>query len=268
MYNNKNKFLSFLKDQNLDVFSLSQLTSFFGKTMAKADYEFIENLARQGVLTQLRSSLYAVNPHTVVGLIHLPNWHKVAVALVHPKDHYIGYYSALQIHELVTQPALREYIVVKEQFYPKVRNIAGIPFEVISTKENRFFGFRKHWINDHDKVYCSDIEKTIIDCIYKPQYAGGLEGIIKAIDKAKNKIKPSLLVEYAIQLKVQAVLKRLGYILESMGLYPTEQNILNQLISEAYTKLDPSLKIKGRFNRKWRIEDNVDLEDILQTTNT
>ena len=63
-------------------------------------------------------------------------------------------------------------------------------------------------------------------------------------------------------------MKRLGYILEAMALYPTEQKILKQLISDAYTPLDPSLKIKGRHHRKWRIEDNVDLDELLQTVET
>lgn len=265
--NNKNNFLQYLSDYDFDVFSLSQVESYFDG-LSKADYEFIEELARKGTLTRLRRGLYTVNPNANRKLKHMPNWHKVAAVMAYPRDYYIGYYSALQIHELITQPALREYLVMTEQVNPKVRKILNIPFEMICLKQNRFFGFKKTWITDHDKIYCSDLEKTIIDCISKPKYGGGIEGIVKAIDKARNKIKTNVLIEYAIKFESQSVLKRLGYLLDAMDLFPTEQNILQELITDSYTKLNPSIKIKGRFHRKWRIEDNVDIIEILQTIHT
>ncbi len=265
--NNIAQFLTYLIDENLEVFTIAQVTPFF-KELRKADYEFIENLARTGRLIKLKNGLYARNLSISVDNKLLPNWHKVAASLVYPKEYYIGFYSALQIHDLITQPALREYIVTKKQVVPKIQLIHNIPFEIICMKPDRFFGYKKTWINDYDKVYCSDLEKTIIDCLHEPQYAGGLEGIIKAIYKAREKIKPNVLIDYALQFKVQAVMKRLGYVLEKLNLFPTEQRILNKLITASYTKLDPSIKIKGRFNSKWRIEDNVDFDDLKQTIDT
>jgi len=265
--NNKNIFLQYLNDQELEVFALNQLDNYFDG-LSKADYEFIENLARTGILTRLMRGLYAVNPRIDRGLKFMPNWHKVAAAMAYPRDYYIGYYSALQIHELITQPAVREYLIMTEQVSPKVRNILDVSFEMVCLKEDRFFGYKKTWINNHEKVYCSDLEKTIIDCLSKPKHAGGLEGIVKAIEKARNKIKANVLIEYAIKFNSQSVMKRLGYVLDELELFPIEQNILQELISESYTKLDPSIKIKGRFYRKWRIEDNVDIKELLQTTNT
>ena len=265
--NNKNSFLQYLSDQDMEVFALDQLDRYF-EGLSKADYEFVEDLARRGVLTRLMRGIYTVNPRADTEKNHMPSWHKVAAAMAYPRDYYIGYYSALQIHELITQPALREYVVMTEQVSPKVRKIQNVPFEMICLKEDRFFGFKKTWINDHDKVYCSDLEKTLIDCISKPKYAGGIEGIIKAIDKARNKIKANVLLEYAVKFDAQVVMKRLGCLLDAMSLFPTEQNILQELITDAYTKLDPSIKIKGRFHRKWRIEDNVDIHELLQTTRT
>lgn len=267
MKNNSFDFLDYLIKYKLDVFSSSQVAPYFGTMDTKA-YVMMEDLVRRGWLTKLKKGLYARNPQEKKGSVYIPSWHKVAEGLVYPKDYYIGFYSALQIHDLITQPILKEYIVSQKRISPKIQFIHGIEFEIIYFKDDRFFGYKKTWINDHDKVYCSDLEKTVIDCLYQPQYAGGLEGILKAIDKAKDKIKPNVLIEYAIRFKVQAVLKRLGYVLDHLKLYQTEQNILQELITDAYTKLDPSLKIKGVFHRKWRIEDNVDIRDVLQTIDT
>lgn len=265
--NNSILLLDFLNKENLEVFSPEQLHDHYGVIETKV-YVQLESMVKQGWLTKLKKGLYARNPMSHRGKIYMPNWHKVADGLMQARPYYIGFYSALQIHDLITQPALKEYIISPVRIQPKKQDIQGVPFEIIYFKDDRFFGHKKTWINDYDKVYCSDIEKTIIDCIAKPQYGGGLEGIVKAIDKARDQIKPNVLVEYTIQFKAQVIMKRLGYILDKMKLYPTEQNILQHLITDAYTKLDPSLKTNGRFHRKWRIEDNVGIEDVLQTIDT
>lgn len=256
-----------MSSQNLEIFSPEQLLNHYGTIETKV-YVQLNAMVKQGWLTKLKKGLYARNPLSHLGKVYMPNWHKVADGLMHPRSYYVGFYSALQIHELITQPALQEYIISPIRVQPKVHKIQGINFDIMYLKSDRFFGYKKTWINDHDKVYCSEIEKTIIDCISKPQYAGGIEGIVKAINKANLKIKINVLIEYAIKFNSQAVIKRLGYLLDKMDLFPTEQKILNHLITDSYTKLDPSLKIKGRFHRKWRIEDNVEIDDILQTVNT
>jgi predicted transcriptional regulator of viral defense system len=267
MKNNSFDFLDYLIERDLEVFSAVQVAPFFGKVDTKV-YVLLDDLVKRGWLTKLKKGLYARNPQGRKGDAYMPNWHKVAAGLMYPKDYYIGFYSALQIHELITQPMLIEYIVTSKRVIPKVQLIQGVEFEIFYYQSNRFFGFTKTWINDHEKVYCSDLEKTIIDCLYQPQYAGGMEGIVKAIYKARNKIRPNVLVAYATTFNVQVVMKRLGFLLDRMNLYQTEQNILNQLITESYTRLDPSIQIKGTFHRKWRIEDNVDFDDIIKTIDT
>jgi len=259
--------LDYLSRHKLEVFSPEQLTSHYGELETKV-YVQLDAMVKQGWLTKLKKGLYARNPQNQRGMAYMPGWHKVADGLMYPRDYYIGYYSALQLHELITQPALQEYIISPIRVQPKVQMIQRVNFEIFYLKLDRFFGYKKTWINDYDKVYCSDLEKTIIDCFSKPKYAGGIEGIVKAIDKARHKIKTNVLIEYAIKFDAQSVMKRLGYVLDAMDLFPTEQNILQELISDAYTKLDPSIKIKGRFHRKWRIEDNVDIQELLQTTRT
>lgn len=258
-------FYSYLQQQDIKVFKTSQIGSYFGK-LDDSVYKIIDTMVGQGVLYKLRKGLYAVN--SIPGQPSMPNWHLIAEAMVYPNPYYVAFGSALEIHNLTTQPLLREYIVSDKRMLPKVQMISNIPFEMVTMASHKFYGFKKTWITNFDKVMCSDIEKTIIDCLAAPQYAGGMEGIIKAIDMAKDKIKPNVLVDYAFRYKTQAVVKRLGYLLQTLSLFPTEQNILQHHISKAYTKLDPSIKTSGRFISQWHIEDNVNIHDIVQTINT
>ncbi|HMS44128.1 MAG TPA: hypothetical protein PKE69_28130, partial [Pyrinomonadaceae bacterium] len=50
--------------------------------------------------------------------------------------------------------------------------------------------------------------------MFKPQYAGGITEIAKAIHKSKDKIYYPKLLDYAKRFNSQAVIKRLGFLLE------------------------------------------------------
>ena len=60
----------------------------------------------------------------------MPDWHLIAGHLVKGTGHYIGY-SALQIHNLITQPSLKEQIVVANQIRPSKIKIKDIDFQFI-----------------------------------------------------------------------------------------------------------------------------------------
>ena len=86
----------------------------------------------------------------------MPDWHLIAECLVNDAEHYIGYYSALQIHDLIVQPSLKEQIVVSQQIRPSSIKIKDVPFQFIYHNKNHFFGSKKMWIDRFHKVTCSD----------------------------------------------------------------------------------------------------------------
>ena len=188
--------------------------------------------------------------------------------LVDNAEYYIAYYSALEIHELITQPALTEQIVVNKQIKPSRNKIKNIEFQFIYHNKKHFFGNKKMWINDYDKVLCSDLEKTIIDCLYKPNYAGGIVEISKAIYKAKKQIDYIRLFEYAKKFESQSVIKRLGFLLE---LFEIKTKIIEKMQSvkmSSYALLDPSLPKTGKRISKWNLQINCDLETVKNSIYT
>lgn len=267
MKGKSNAVLHYLSENDLQIFRSEQLSDHFGQ-MDQTAYELLDDMARRRLLVKLKKGLYARTPQDYTWSSYMPDWHKTAEAYLYQKDFYIGYYSALQIHDLVTQPSLSELVVVKHRVQPKIQQIGTARFVFIQFQPKRFFGYKKVWINDYDKVNCSDIEKTIIDCLYMPQYAGGVEGIVKAIYKARDTIRANVLVDYALRFDVKAVTKRLGFILEHLELFEVEQRILSHMITDAHAKLDPSINSKGTYVNKWKVIDNVGISDILNTLST
>lgn len=72
------------------------------------------------------------------------------------------------------------------------------------------------------------------------------------------------LLEYTIKFDSQAVLKRLGYILE---LFEIETEIIQELQkikTASYIVLDTELPKTGKRNSRWSIQQNLDTETIKQ----
>ena len=192
----------------------------------------------------------------------MPDWHLIAEHLVKGADHYIGYYSALQIHNLITQPSLKEQIVVAKQVRPSTIKIKNVDFQFIYHNGKHFFGAKKIWIDSFNKVLCSDLEKTFIDCLFKPDYAGGIVEVARAIYTSKDKIKFNKLLEYAEKFTSQAVIKRLGFLLETLEIETDIIPKLNQLKTVSYVLLDTELPKSGKMISRWSIQQNLETETI------
>jgi predicted transcriptional regulator of viral defense system len=72
-----------------------------------------------------------------------------------------------------------------------------------------------------------------------------------------------LLIEYAERLDNRAVFKRLGYLIERLGI---EADLIlaacRERRSAGVVALDPSVKAPGQIVRRWGLRDNVALTEL------
>lgn len=118
------------------------------------------------------------------------------------------------------------------------------------------------------KVNCSDPEKTFIDCLYKPDYAGGITEITKALYKSRDKLQPVKFHDYLENFNTQTVYKRLGFIVDQLGLFPELQDFISGKISPSYAPLDPSASKYGHHHSQWSIIDNMNFKTALESLET
>jgi predicted transcriptional regulator of viral defense system len=224
--------------------------------------ELLSDMVRRGLLMRLKKGLYYLIPYEQDPQSFMPDWHLLAQPLTKGTQHYIGYYSALQIHNLITQPSLKEQIVVARQLRPSQIDIKGVTFQYIYHNKEHFFGSKKIWIDSFNKVLCSDLEKTFIDCLFKPDYAGGIVEVAKAIYMSKERIKYNQLYDYAIKFNSQAVIKRLGFLLELLEINTEIIERLQEKKTDSYILLDTELIKQGKRLSRWGIQQNLELETI------
>ncbi|HNO91694.1 MAG TPA: transcriptional regulator [bacterium] len=266
--NNKNistrssELLSFFNGQSRNCFDYSLAYKALPDSNASAVRELLSDMTKRGLLMRLKDGVYYIIPYEQNAETFMPDWHLIAEHLVNDAKHYIGYYSALQIHSLITQPSLKEQIVVSKQIRPSEIKIKEVPFQFIYHNEKHFFGSKKIWIDSFNKVMCSDLEKTLIDCLFKPDYAGGVVEVARAIYTSKDKIKYDTLLDYAKKFDSQAVIKRLGFLLEILDINTQIVQELKQLKTASYVVLDTELPKTGKRISRWSIQQNLEIETI------
>ncbi len=256
-----------IKEDKL-FFTISDVEIHLPNSSPEAIRKQLSVMVKKGLLLRITGGLYNIIPFEQDSKHYFPNWHLTAAALSNPHVYYIGFYSALDIHGLVTQPSMIEQIVTKKRILPKKRQIKKVRFEFVTLNDKHFFGYKEYWIDDFNKVYCSDLEKTLIDSLYKPGYAGGITEIVRAISKSKDRIDEKKLDDYVSRFKTQVVNKRLGFILENLQMFPDLRRKLAGKLTNSYAPLDPTISKKGRTHSQWRIIDNINIEYSLNAIHT
>jgi predicted transcriptional regulator of viral defense system len=257
-----NELLSYFNGQNRNCFDYSLAYKALPNSKESALRELLSDMTRRGLLMRLKEGVYYIIPYEQNAEAFMPDWHLIAEHLVNDAKHYIGYYSALQIHNLITQPSLKEQIVVSKQIRPSEIKIKEVSFQFIYHNEKHFFGTKKIWVDSFNKVLCSDLEKTFIDCLFKPDYAGGIVEVARSIYTSKDKIKYNILLEYAKKFDSQAVIKRLGFLLEMLDIETEIIADLQKLKTASYVLLDTELPQTGKRNSRWSIQQNLETETI------
>jgi predicted transcriptional regulator of viral defense system len=256
--------LAGLHEQSLDFFNIQQAAAVLSDHNEPAVRRLLADMTHRGLLMRLREGLYHIVPYDRDPSAYFPDWHVAAHFLAGQTPYYIGYFSALVFHDLTTQPSLMEQVVVSKPLRPTQQRVGDVTFQFVLHKPQRFFGATRRWIQGIYPVQCSDLEKTLLDCAYRPDYGGGIAELAKAIYKARNDIRPEQLLHYTERFGADAPIRRLGFLLEAMDILPVLARDLQAQLrkSATYVALDTSLPKSGRTLSRWGIVQNIDLQTI------
>jgi len=254
--------LAYFREKDRDRFAYQEAFAALPDSKEGAVRELLSDMTRRGLLLRLRKGAYQIIPFEEDSATYLPDWHLAAAGIVKGADYYIGYYSALQLHNLITQPSLKEQIVVSKQLRPSTLALKDVTFQFIYHNPTHFFGAKKIWTDSFHQVPCSDLEKTLVDCLFKPNYAGGIVEIAKALYTAKQQLQFDKLLTYIQRFQSQAVGKRLGFLLELLGIDTPIIDSLQKAKTASYVLLDTELPKSGSMISRWSIRQNLDTETI------
>jgi predicted transcriptional regulator of viral defense system len=255
-------------ESNQPCFTNLQARQAFPYLSKSSVNKLLNSMIHKELLMHIKKGVYYLIPYEQSADSFMPDWHLLATYLAKDQPYYIGYYAALQIHGLTTQPSLKEQIVVNQQIRPALLTVKGISFQFIYHNPKHFFGYRKTWIDSFHQANCSDVEKTIIDSLFQPGYAGGIVEIAKALYLFKKQLDIEKLLNYSQQFQSQAVIKRLGFLLELLEINSPNLERLQKIKTPSTVALDPELPSTGKINTRWSIQQNIDSQAILSSLYT
>ncbi|NQT98343.1 MAG: transcriptional regulator [Candidatus Marinimicrobia bacterium] len=246
-----------------DCFSYQAVVKEYSSTDKIYLSKVLSGMVDKGMLIKLSRGLYHLVPTSADAENYIPDWHLVAKYIMKGKKYYIGYYSAMQVHGLITQPSLKEIIVTNHQVASSSRNIQGIEFQFVTHTSKRFFGYKNTWINQHNKVMVSDLEKTIVDAVTRPHLCGGMVEVGKAIYETRDKVSLDKLLKYLIQNESQAATKRYLFICDLVDLnWTSDHEGILQKMGTSYSLLDTSAPDQGRKDSRFGLKINVETDTI------
>jgi predicted transcriptional regulator of viral defense system len=249
------------------VFRLREVEAILGLRPPLAR-SFTAQLAQRGVVTRLKPGLFALVPYELGReRQYLGNPYVVARELVGGEPYFLSHASAMDIHQMVTQPQLVVYVTSLRPLRRRI--IHGTEIRFVRCRRQDFFGTTAHWVEKAERVLVSDPERTILDGLRSPDYCGGLLEVAKGFRMRQDQLDPDRLVAYALRLGVGAVIRRLGFLLELWDVKaPKGLARLQRRLTTTYVRLDPGLPAEGRFLRRWRLRVNVTPEELQAAART
>ncbi|GAH10355.1 unnamed protein product, partial [marine sediment metagenome] len=207
-------FISALKAAGKVVFSLEDTKKLTGKNQTGA-VSFINDLVKRAIVARLNAGVYLLL-ETAQEAAQLSNWPLIAKALAGDSNYYISHYAAMRIHGMTTHALLEIKITLKKR--RRAKEVHHIRYQFIYSKPENFWGFESRWVSKQNRVNVSDLERTILDGLNRPEYCGGITEVIRGIWLTQNEVDWEKLASYAKRFPTKAAVKRLGYALESLGL--------------------------------------------------
>src|ERR1700693_192739 len=110
----------------------------------------------------------------------------------------------------------------------------------------------------------SDKERTVVDVLDSPEIGGGMRHVasVVAVYFRSDDRKEQQLLDYGVRLGNRTVFKRLGFLIERLGIHaPQTVSFCLRNVSKGYSLLDPSGPRKGRLVRRWNLRLNVRVTD-------
>jgi predicted transcriptional regulator of viral defense system len=228
------------------VFSLARL---YEKTHIKKEVlrVVLSRMEEKGFIERIEKGKYLIIPlGSEKGKYTL---HEFVIASYLVQPYAISYWSALHYYGLTEQIPNTVFVQTPSRKKKSQKEILGVNYQFVRVKEEKFFGVRREWIEE-TPVSITDREKTIIDCLDKPHYAGGIIEVAKALKTGS--LDFNQISTYALTISNFAVVRRLGYLCELMDI-PVD---LPFPLSKKYLLLDPTMPSKGKNDPKWRLVIN------------
>ena len=189
----------------------SEIIDLLGASPKAADH-VIESLRQKGWLERASWGQYLLIPPDQ-GPDALGESNLLALASRIATPYYLGYGTAATHYGLTTQH--RNVIFVVTPVHLRPRRIGDSEVRIVNPAPRKFFGFEPVDVLGY-KVMISDREKTAIDCIDRPDLAGGVGEAADILATASRRFDWTKAADYLERIGSGALIRRFGWLCDDL----------------------------------------------------
>jgi predicted transcriptional regulator of viral defense system len=144
----------------------------------------------------------------------------------------------------------------KQTMHPE---LLGVRIELVFVKPERMFGAAL--LGEPGlRIRVTDRERTVIDMLDRSDLCGGVPAAAAVLEEAWPVLDAGRLTGYLERFAGGTVPRRLGYLVERLGLLPPDDPLLERwraLLGAGYSLLERGGPAEGPLVRRWRLRLNV-----------
>lgn len=251
-----------LAEQGRREISRSEIVQLLGVSPKAADH-VINSLRRKCWLERASWGKYLLIPPDQ-GPDALGESNLLALASRVIEPYYIGYSTAAAHYGLTTQH--RNVIWLVTPVHLRDRRVADAKVKIVNPVPHKFFGFGPVDVLGY-KVNISDREKTAIDCIDRPELAGGEGEAAYILATASRRFDWGKVADYLERIRSTSLVRRFGWLADHAGAYIPggERERLLRLAGQGRKAfLGPRGEVKGAigYDSTWRLFVNLTREEL------
>jgi predicted transcriptional regulator of viral defense system len=201
-----------LSEQGRRETTREDIIRLLGTSPQAADH-VIRSLRRKGWLERGGWGRYLLIPPEQ-GSQALGESNLLALASSIANPYYFGFATAAAHYGLTTQLRSTIFLVTPKHVRPK--DIQGTKVRIVKVAPRRFFGFGPVDALGYP-VMMSDREKTVLDCIDRPQLAGGIGEAATILAAAARRFDWDKAASYLERIGSVSLIRRLGWLADQTG---------------------------------------------------
>lgn len=209
--------------------------------------EFITGLRKEDKVRSIRRGLYhVISPSSSNDTLNL----FLVASKIQPTS-FLGFHTALEFYGVAHSLYYNEFYVCgpeKNRFRPFTIHGVEIRPVVVQNNESGVNDLRYH----KDRIRVSSIERTLIDCIEKPEYCGGWEEVLNSLMRLKN-LKFKEIHQLLLERENQFLLRQVGVVLDILR--EASPSIRESISNQQMLKLTESVGNPARYF--FRTKDNT-----------
>jgi predicted transcriptional regulator of viral defense system len=213
--------------------------------------------AETGWLRRVRRGLYIEVPAYVTNPATWSEDMLVVATEVWPGCYFTGWTAAH--YWALTEQAFRT-TVLKTPERVRISSERVLDHDYVVRHVNKdavTWGLKTEWRGD-TKLRFADPARTVMEILDSPRLGGGIRHGAEILASYLDERDHALLIEYGDRIGNRAVFKRLGYLIEALGLdLPDLRSACQQRVSAGISILDPDGPEGGRRYMRWGLRVNV-----------